>query len=136
MHLISLFISAKNKTFTFDSVFNFQNINRTFLLTSKHLNMLGCTLFIVSFPLNKLFLLFFQFFVFVPFCCILTRKSINHTYLVEVYTLNNPKAFCFFFYNHQKRNIYHFLISFRLPNINRTSNYLWRYLACCLFATK
>ena len=45
---------------------------------------------VVSFSLNMLFL---------PFSEILTWKYFNHGYLVEVYTLNTPRAPYFFVYN-------------------------------------
>ena len=43
---------------------------------------------------------------FLPFSGILNWKSINHSYLVVVYTLNIPSAPYFFVYNHWKRHIY------------------------------
>ena len=46
--------------------FGVQNMNRTFLITSKLLNMLGGTSFVVCFLLNTLFLLFFTVPAVIP----------------------------------------------------------------------
>ena len=55
--------------------FGLQNINRTFVPTSKPLNMLGGTLFVICLLLNTLFLLF---------CSILTCNFISGTYVAVV----------------------------------------------------
>ena len=59
-HLISLFKTTKTKTFAVHVTFGVENINHTFFLTLKPLNMLSSTLFVVCLLLNTLFLLFFQ----------------------------------------------------------------------------
>ena len=57
-------------------LFGPQNINCTFVLSSKPLNMLEGTLFVVCLPLNTLFLLF---------CGILSCICISGIYLVAVF---------------------------------------------------
>ena len=54
------------------------------IVTSKNISR---SRFILCFPLNMLFL---------PFCCILTWKSIKYIYLVPVYTLNTQRTPYFF----------------------------------------
>ena len=46
--------------------FGIQNINDTLFITSKHLIMLGCILFVVCLLGNTLFPLFFAFKILIP----------------------------------------------------------------------
>ena len=136
--------------------FGLRNINRTFFLISKPLNMLDGTLFVFSLLLNMLFLLLFAVFClpclllilrfsnekyihctllvswqspktqflpfrsrlvsknisgtlfivclslymfYLPFSGIFTRKCINYSYLLTVYTLNPPSTIYVLVYN-------------------------------------
>ena len=63
--------------------FGLQNINRTIFPSSKHLNMLDGTWFVVCLPLNAFFLLISG---------ILKSKYINYTYLVAVSRVNRPST--------------------------------------------
>ena len=68
--------------------FGFENINCTFVPTSKPVNMLDGALFVDCFLVNTLFLLFSG---------ILTCNYISLTYLVTVYTLNTRSTPCCLF---------------------------------------
>ena len=72
-------------------IFGGQNINRTFCFSSKRLNMLGGTLFVVCFLLNTLFLLFFAVELIIAsalvICWRLTRKNIFRTLLLSFWPL-------------------------------------------------
>ena len=54
-----IYVSTLNTENIRGTLFVVQNINRTFLVTSRPVNMLGSTLFVICFLLNTLFLLFF-----------------------------------------------------------------------------
>ena len=73
--------------------FGIQNINCTLVLTSKTLNMLCGTLFVVCVLVNRWFVLFFG---------ILICNRIRGTYLVAVYLLSKLDAACMFVYNHSQ----------------------------------
>ena len=68
--------------------FGFGKTTRTFLATSKRLNILDGALLVFYFVLNTLFLLF---------CGILTGNCISCAYLVAVYTVNTLSTpYCLF----------------------------------------
>ena len=71
--------------------FGLQNINRTFFLTPKPLNMLRGTLFVVSSVANTFFLLLFTVWIVIGHrhlcCCILTRRNIIRTWLLAFWLL-------------------------------------------------
>ena len=110
-----------------------EKTNCTFVPTSKALNMLDGTLFVVFMLVNMLFLLFWGS---------LTLNCISRIYLVAVYTRNTPRQPCSLFLTAEnvpsifdamiwtsKHQPYHF-------SIFETSKYVRRHLVCCLFATK
>ena len=113
--------------------FGLQNINRNFVPTSKPLNMLGGTLFVVCFLASRFFLLFSS---------ILTCNWISRSYLVAVYTLNTWNTPCCLFARTKKVPfIFDAMIwtSKQQPDqfsIFETSKYVRRYFVCCLFASK
>ena len=85
--------------------FGIQNIRRTLVLTSKHLNMWGVTFFVVCLVVNTWFVLFSG---------ILTCSSISSTYVVVVSSLNTSGAACMIVYNCWKPKSCLFLLSFRV----------------------
>ena len=90
--------------------FGLENTNRTYVPTSKALNMLHGTLFVV-FVVNTLFMLFSG---------ILTCNSISCAYLLAVYTVNIPStAYCLFL-TAANVLIEHLVLFFGLENTNRT----------------
>ena len=104
-----------------------------FVPTSKALNMLDWALFVVCLLVDTLFLLFSG---------ILTCNCISRTYLVAVYALNTPSTPCCLFLTTEnvpfifdamiwtsKHQPYDFYIF-------QSSEYVRRYLVCCLFASK
>ena len=113
--------------------FGLQNVNRSFVRTWEPLNMLDGTLLFVSLLINRLLLLFSG---------ILTCNIIRRNYLVAVHTLNTPSTPCCLFLTTEnvpftfdaiiwtsKHKAFHFYIF-------QTSEYVRRYLLCCLFACK
>ena len=113
--------------------FGLDNINRTFVPTSKPLNMLDRALFVVCLLANTLFLFF---------SCILTCNCIRCTYLVAVYTLNTPATPCClaltaenvpFLFDALIWTSKHQLYDFSILEIPK---YVRRYLVSCLFASK
>ena len=113
--------------------FGLENINRTIFSSSKHLNILAETWFVVCLPLNAFFLLISG---------ISKRKYINYTYLVAVSSVNRASTrYCLFltaenvvlsfgFVLWLWKNHAHLFTNFE------TSKYLrWR-LGCCLFPSK
>ena len=113
--------------------FAFRKITPTFLPPSNPLNILDGALFVVSFLLNTLFLLFRG---------ILTCNCIGCGYLVGVYTVNRPRTpYCLLLtaenirltfgvvlrsWKHQPYLCFYF----------QTSKYVRRYLVCCFSACK
>ena len=113
--------------------FGFGKTKRTFLPTSKPLNILDCALFVVYFVLNTLFLLFRG---------ILTCNCISCAYLVGVYTASTPRTpYCLFSttenvpltfgvilwsWKHQPYLCYYF----------QSSKYIRLYLVCCFSCCK
>ena len=79
--------------------FGLQNLNRTFLLTSKPLNMWGSTLFIVCVVLNTLFLLFYAFqFVIASVALMLCHFNLekHHSYLALSFLTTVDLFHCLF----------------------------------------
>ena len=111
--------------------FGLQNTNRTFVPTSKALNMLDWALFVVCLLVDTLFLLFSG---------ILTCNCISRTYLVAVYSLNTPSTPCCLFLT--AKNIpLGFGVVLRpskhqpyLCSNFKSSKYVRLSLVCCLFA--
>ena len=99
-------------------------------ITSK--NTTG-TLFVVCLSLNMFF---------VPFCCILSSKYINHTYPVAECTLNTRRTtYSLFLTAENVPFIFDAMVWFSkhqpyLLSIFETSKHVRRYLVCCLFASK
>ena len=113
--------------------FGFGITTRTFVCTSKPLNILDGALFLVCFVLNTLFLLFYGFLI-----C----NWIGCASLVAVHTVNTPRTpyslfltaenfpLSFDFVLWLSKNHAHLFSNFE------TSKYLrWR-LVCCLFRSK
>ena len=117
--------------------FCLKNSNRTFVRTSKPLNMSDCALFVFCFLVKKLYLLFLS---------ILTCNWIRRTYHVAIYTLNTRSTPCSFFLAAEnvpfifdsiylwfiwttKHQQYYF-------SIFETSKFVRWYHVCSLFASK
>ena len=113
--------------------FGFGKTTRTFLPTSKPLNILDCALFVVYLVPNTLFLLF---------CGILTCNCISCAYLVAVYTVNTPStAYCLFLTAENVPLTFGVVLrSWKhqpyLCSYFQSSKYVRRYLVCCLYACK
>ena len=113
--------------------FGFGKTTLTFFPISKPLILLDGALFVVSFLLNTLFVLF---------CRIWTCNLLSCAYLVAVCTVNTPSAsYCWFLTAANvpsifdamiwtwKHQLYHF-------SIFQNSKYVRRDLVCCLLASK
>ena len=99
--------------------FGIQNIRRTLVLTSKHLNMWVVTFFVVCLVVNTWFVLFSG---------ILTCSSISSTYLVVVSSLNTSGAACMIVYNCWKPKSCLFLLSFRVWKGKSNIFFAWKPL--------
>ena len=108
--------------------FGLQNIYRTVFPSSKHLNMLDGTWFVVCLPLDTFLVLISG---------ISTSKYINYTYLVAVSTVNRPNTpYCLFLTAENVPLTFGFVLWLwknhaHLFSNFETSKYLrWR-LVCC-----
>ena len=113
--------------------FGFGKTTRTLFPTSKPLNILHRALFVVSFVLNTLFLVF---------CGILTCNCITCAYLVAVYTVNTRSTrYCWLLMDENVPSIFDAMIStsqhkpYHFSTLE-TSKSFTRHLVCCLFVSK
>ena len=113
--------------------FGFWKTRHTFFSSSKSLNVLHDTLFLVYFRLNTLFL---------QFCAFLTSNCISCAYLIAVFTVNTPSTpYCLFLTNENVPLTYGFVLWLwknhaHLFSNMETSNYLRSRLVSCLFPSK